>query len=258
GPDQIAINDAGTFLWVTGSNNGSVTTYSINGGTGLLTQGSKLTGFVHPLGIAVDSTNSIVYIADNGAGLVYSFSINSTNGALTQIGSPVQDIGGPGGGPGFISIDPGFNFIYVTDLTFGVLSVLATNSGALLFSSIQPAGATANMPIGVGFAVLSNANFVFAANQGDSTLWSFQLTGPGNPQIPVAFGSGDVSAPTGLVVDPQNAFLYTTNQTTGTVSQFSLNPTCSGAVGPPCFVQSVATESPHNASSGPFGITLAQ
>ena len=67
-----------------------------------------------------------------------------------------------------------------------------------------------------------------------------------------------MNAPTGLVVDPQNAFLYTTNQNAGTVTQFSLNPTCSGAAGPPCFVGNVATENPAKATSGPFGITLAQ
>ncbi len=84
------------------------------------------------------------------------------------------------------------------------------------------------------------------------------LQSPGFPSSPVAFGTGNLSAPTGLVVDPQNAFLYTTNQNAGTVSQFSLSPTCSAAPGPPCFVGNVATENPANANSGPFGITLAQ
>jgi len=99
-------------------------------------------------------------------------------------------------------------------------------------------------------------NFVFTANQGDSTLWSFLLTSPGFPSSPVAFGTDDLNAPTGLVVDPQNAFLYTTNQNAGTVSQFALSPTCFGS-GAPCFVGSVAVES-SGSSSGPFAITLAQ
>jgi DNA-binding beta-propeller fold protein YncE len=81
---------------------------------------------------------------------------------------------------------------------------------------------------------------------------------PGNVSQPVEFGTGNLSAPTGLVVDPQNAFLYTTNQNAGTVSQFSLSPTCSASPGPPCFVSNVATENPANSNSGPFGITLAQ
>jgi 6-phosphogluconolactonase (cycloisomerase 2 family) len=262
GPDELAINDAGTFLWVTGAGNGtagsgSVTTYGVNSSTGQLTKNSKVSGLSSAFGIAVDQTNSIVYVSDHGAGLVYSFSIGK-NGGLTQIGSPVQDIGGPGGKPGFIAIDPGFNFIYVTDLSFGVLSTISTTDGALAFGSILPSTAMATVPIGVGYASISgSSNFLFTANQGDSTLWSFQVTSPGNPTSPVAFGNGEVSAPTGLVVDPQNAFLYTTDQTAGTVSQFSLKPTCSGVAGPPCFVQSVATENPASSTSGPFQIILA-
>ena len=261
GPDELAINNAGTFLWVTGAGNGtagsgSVTTYGVNSSTGQLTKNSKVSGLSSAFGIAVDQTNSIVYVADHGAGLVYSFSIG-TNGKLTQIGPAVSDTSGSGGGPGFIAIDPAFHFIYVTDLTFGVLSVLATNNGELAFSSIQPTATTANVPIGVGYgAVSGTGNFLFTANQGDSTLWSFPVISPGNPSSPVPFGNGDVSAPTGLVVDPQNAFVYTTNQTAGTVSQFSLSATCLSA-GVPCFVGSVATES-SNPNSGPFGITLAQ
>ncbi len=241
---------------MTGFGNGTITTYAIDASTGQLTQQSKVTGLVNPFGIAADPTGSYVYVADNGAGLVYSYGINATSGALTQIGS-VFDLGGAGGTPGFIAIDPAATYIYVTDLNAGVLSVLRTTSGALSFGSTVPS-TTGNVPIGIGYASVSTVgNFVFTANQGNSTVWSFLLTIPGFPSLPVETGSGDLNAPTGLVVDPQNAFLYTTNQNAGTVSQFSLSPTCF-ASGSPCFVGSVWSEKPANASSGPFGITLAQ
>jgi 6-phosphogluconolactonase (cycloisomerase 2 family) len=255
GPDEIAINTAGTFLWVTGANKGTVTTYGVGISGQLTPNTTKVTGLTQPVGIAVDSTNSIVYVADTAAGLVYSYKID-TSGALTKIGS-VPDLGSPGGTPGFIAIDPAFTFIYVTDLNAGQLSVLQTTAGALAFSSLMPATTTGNKPIGIGYAALSTGNFIFTANQGNSTLWSFQLPTAGHPAVPVEFGTGNLNAPTGLVVDPQNAFLYTTNQNAGTVSQFSLSPTCSPAP-PPCFVGSVATESSASTSSGPFGITLAQ
>jgi len=257
GPDEIAINTAGTFLWVTGANKGTVTTYAINSSTGQLTQNStKVTGFSSPLGIAVDSGGSIVYVADHGSGQVFSFSIGA-NGALSPIGS-VFDLGSPGGTPGFIAIDPAGTFIYVTDLDAGVLSVIQTTSGALVFVTTMPLTTTGNIPFGIGYATLSSGNFVYTANQGASNLWSFFLSIPGNASPPVDFGTGALNMPTGLVVDPQNAFLYTTNQMAGTVSQFSLSPTCSAAPGPPCFVGSVSTESPAKPGSGPFGITLAQ
>ena len=103
-------------------------------------------------------------------------------------------------------------FIYVTDLNAGQLSVLGTNYGALSFSSLMPSNTTGNQPIGIGYATLSSGNFVYTANQGSSSLWSFPLPTAGHPSQPVEFGTGNLNAPTGLVVDPQNAFLYTTNQ----------------------------------------------
>jgi 6-phosphogluconolactonase len=255
-PDEIAVNPAGTFLFVTGFKDGTVTTYAIDTSTGQLTQNkTKVTGLMKPFGIAVDSTGAFAFVADKMAGLVYSYSINNTSGVLSKINS-VFDLGGPGGSPGFIALDPGGAFIYVTDQNAGQLAVLGVSAGTLSFSSLAPSGTSSRMPLGIGYAAVNTvANFIFTANQGTATMWSFQLTGPGIPMTPVEFGISDsLNLPTGVVVDPQNLFLYTTNQGAGTVSQFSLSPTCFPAG--PCFVRSVATDTNGNAS-GPFGIILA-
>jgi DNA-binding beta-propeller fold protein YncE len=113
------------------------------------------------------------------------------------------------------------------------------------------------MPIGIAVAVVNTvANFVFTANQGTSTMWSFQLLSPGFPTIPVEFAlSGELNQPAGVAVDPQNAFLYTTNQGAGTVSQFSLASACFVSPGAPCFVGTMSTGS--GSTGGPFEIILA-
>jgi 6-phosphogluconolactonase (cycloisomerase 2 family) len=254
GPDEIAINPAGTFLFVTGFKNGTVTSYSINTSTGQLTKVTgKVTGLVNPFGIAVDSTGSFVFVADNGSGLVFSFKINA-NGTLTEINS-VPDLGTPGS-PGFIALDPGGGFIYVTDLNAGVVAVLTVTAGTLAFSSEQPGTTGPQKPIGIGFATTAaSGNFVFAANQGDGSMWSFLVPNPGVLQQPVTFGVGNVNLPTGLVVDPQNAFLYTTNQGAGTVGQFTLSAACISA-GAPCFNSNVSTGG--GSTGAPFDIILGQ
>lgn len=258
GPDEIAINPAGTFLFVTGFSNGTVTPYSINTSTGQLTQVSKkVTGLSSPFGIAVDSTGSFVFVAEKGAGLVDSYKINTTTGALSSISS-ISDLGAGGGGaPGFIALDPGGKFIYVTDLNAGLIAVLQVNGGALTFGQVVPTTSSSRAPLGIAYSSVSTvANFLFTANQGSSTMWSFQIQNPGFPISPVEFGlSGEVNSPTGVVVDPQNAFLYTTNQAAGTVNQFSLSPSCFTS-GVPCFDGSVATQS-GSSVGGPFGIVLA-
>jgi hypothetical protein len=73
---------------------------------------------------------------------------------------------------------------------------------------------------------------------------------------PPALVTGYTGA-TGLVVDPQNKFVYTANFSNGTVGQATINngTTCTIQI---CANPSRSTESPPNANSGPFWVTLAQ
>ena len=50
-------------------------------------------------------------------------------------------------------------------------------------------------------------------------------------------------------------FVYMADNFDGTVSQSTIKGSCGSSI---CVGPTVATESPPNASSGPFGITLAQ
>jgi 6-phosphogluconolactonase (cycloisomerase 2 family) len=259
GPSEMATNQAQTLLFVTGFNNGTVTTYTINTGTGVLTKASKLVGLTSPLGITLDTTGTFLFVADNATGLVHSFSIGAA-GVLTEVGSPVLDLNGPGGHPGFIALDPGGAFIYVTDLNAGLVSILGVSAGTLSFGALMPSTTGPEVPVGIAYSTISGSgNFLFAANQGDASMWSFLITIAGTLQPPVAFATTDnLNHPTGVVVDPQNAFLYTTNQGpgagAGTVTQFQLTPACINAGGP-CFVGSVSTG--NGTGGGPFDIILA-
>ncbi|HYL59564.1 MAG TPA: beta-propeller fold lactonase family protein [Candidatus Acidoferrales bacterium] len=266
GPDEMVINPAGTLLFVTGSRNGTITSYTINTSTGQLTNAGKVSGLFSPFGIAINSTGSFLYVADNTAGLMYSYAINTSTGALSQNGPAQLSLGVSAGNPGFIAIDPAGTFLYVTDLTSGLISVFAINTtigqptfGQLTFGSVVPSASTANAPLGIAIGnVTGIGELIFTANQGTATVWEFFLQSPGFPAQPVAFGAGNLSQPTDLVVDPQNKFVYVTNQGAGTVSEFALNANCPNNPSIMCFVASVATESGGGAAaSGPFGITLA-
>jgi DNA-binding beta-propeller fold protein YncE len=62
------------------------------------------------------------------------------------------------------------------------------------------------------------------------------------------------NGPTGLVVDPQSAFVYTADNGNGMVSQSMIKGTCVTQI---CVGPTVPTESPAKPGSGPFGITLS-
>ena len=109
-------------------------------------------------------------------------------------------------------------------------------------------------PLGIGIGVNAGNEFVFTANFGATSVSSFLVTNSTtlNPPPTVALG---YNAPKGLVVDPQNAFVYTADSGDGTVSQSTINGSCGSSI---CTGPTVSTENPANPNSGPFGVTLAQ
>ncbi|MGO9605698.1 MAG: lactonase family protein [Candidatus Binataceae bacterium] len=258
GPEQVVINPAGTYLWASNFSNGTISGWGITSGTGALTATSTVSGLSGPFGMAVNSAGTILYVADNKAGLIYTFSINTSTGALAQVaGSPVLSLGVSNGSPGLMVIDPTGLYLYVDDLTNGVVSMFSINTttGLPVFGSIQPTTFTSNVPVGIGIAAISSGTFVLTANQSAGNLWYFQELNSGILSTPIAYGT--LSSPTGLTVDPQNAFVYTANQGSSSIGIFQLNIACPTTVQVLCQIASVATEkSPPSGGSGPYAVIL--
>ena len=255
GPEMIAINPTGTFLWVTNFGNGTITAWSI-GPDGALTAVQTVSNLSGPFGLILNSKGSILYVADNKAGLIYTFTVNS-NGTLAQSGAAVPSLpGGARGSPGLMTIDPTGSFLYVDDLTNGVVVQFNITTGSPVVGANFPATFTSNVPVGIGTAVLSSITYVLTANQGAGNTWAFQILNGGILSLP-PLSSGSVSAPTGLAVDPQNAFAYTANQGDGTLGIFQLNVACPSIVQAICQRATIATEStPPSNGSAPFAVVL--
>jgi 6-phosphogluconolactonase (cycloisomerase 2 family) len=89
-PNYIAVNPAGTFLYVS-NRSGSVSAYSINSSTGALTAvaGSPFAAGTNPSSVAVDKTGSFLYVTNAGNNNVSAYSINAITGVLTAVaGTP--------------------------------------------------------------------------------------------------------------------------------------------------------------------------
>jgi DNA-binding beta-propeller fold protein YncE len=255
GPEMIAINSAGTFLWVTNFGNGTISAWSI-GSAGALTAVQTISGLSGPFGLVLNSSGSILYVADNKAGLIFTFSVNS-NGTLSQSGVAVPSLPtGARGSPGLMAIDPTGSFLYVGDLTNGVVVQFNITTGSPVVGTNYPATFTSNVPVGIGIAVLSSISYVLTANQGAGNTWAFQILNGGILTLP-PLSTGSVSSPTGLAVDPQNAFAYTANQGDGTIGIFALNVGCPSIVQAICQSATIATESnPPSNGSAPFSVVL--
>jgi 6-phosphogluconolactonase (cycloisomerase 2 family) len=162
GPSSLVVHPSGNFLYVTNSNSsfqapattapvdGSIYAFSINSGTGALTQvsGSPFTAGIDPQSIVVDPTGSFAYwtSTSNTAGTPFAqimgYSINASSGVLTPLSwTPWTDSVTSNGDQLAISFSPS-----------------TTTNPVPMISSLSPSSATATA---VGFTLQVNgANFV--------------------------------------------------------------------------------------------------
>ena len=156
-PVAVAINPAGTFLYVANRNGNSVSAFSINQATGALTglsaspfatEGQPYALLMHPSGKFLFVTN----YSSNVQGSVSVFAIDAGTGVLTEIsGSPFP----VGYNPVALAGNPAGNFVYVANSgqNFGsslppsnwpgrinAMQQVATGGG--VGSSVLPAGAS--------------------------------------------------------------------------------------------------------------------
>jgi DNA-binding beta-propeller fold protein YncE len=179
---------------------------------------------------------------------------NTTTGALTQNFTPEHSSDPNANTPAAIAVDSGGDALFIADQVLGEVSSFAIDTGAITPEFTFANSSTSNAPVGVALAVNTSVEFLFTANSGASTISSFVVTSGTTVNTPPTLAAG-YSGAKGIVVDPQNLFVYTADSGDGTVGSATINGSCGSQI---CAGTLVSTESPHNANSGPFGITLAQ
>jgi DNA-binding beta-propeller fold protein YncE len=190
GPFGMAVNTAGTFLYVADLDQGLIYWFSVDTSTGALTLGagspiaSQYPAVGEPAQLAIDPTGFYLVEGEQAdtSPVVSLFTINSVSGALTYAGySPTA------------SSQP-----------FG-LAWAISGSNTYLFTANQN---TSNPSLGsIGAYV--------------------QLV---NGSLSVTTGVNSVNGPTDVIVDPQNTFAYSTNQGDGTIGQYTLNGSCGQSI----------------------------
>jgi uncharacterized repeat protein (TIGR01451 family) len=96
-PESIAVDPTGSWAYSANPTAGSVTVFTINPATGVLTPVQELTGLSFPTGVATDPTGSYLYVTERDAGEIAEYTIDKTTGslsALATIGMPTQGQGG--------------------------------------------------------------------------------------------------------------------------------------------------------------------
>lgn len=248
-PVSIAVNTAGTYLYVVGgSSPGKLAVYPLSSGTiGTLASTTNLTvsGYssdvIVPTGINVLAYNSLatvngyLYVTawDQSAynpdgtvtssanpGWVFGFAIGS-NGVLTATsGSPYQ----AGVKPTAVTSDPTNRFVYVTDYASSDIIGYTIQSTGILNFLIDGPFKTGNQPTAA--VVDPRGLFVYVANSLSNTVSAFEITlSTGTPST-VSSSNATDTQPVSILVDPAlGRFVYTANYLGNSISGFRLDST---------------------------------
>jgi 6-phosphogluconolactonase (cycloisomerase 2 family) len=246
-PDSIAVNAAGSYLYVvSGTASATLTEYALSSGAiGSATATLSLTvpGFttdtIVPTAVTVLANSKAVYVAayDKSAynpggtttsnanpGWLFGYAVGSGGAMTTVSGSPYQS----GIKPSALATDPLSRFVYVTDFASNHLigyTVLSTDS---LQFMIDGPFRTGNEPTSI--VIDPRGIFIYLSNSLDESVSPYSIALPtGTPSADVGLGGSGATTtdtdPVSIIVDPAlGRFVYTANYLGNSVSGFKLNP----------------------------------
>ena len=226
-PQVIAINPAGTFAYVTnsgGASPGSISIYSINSITGVLTPLGSMPAEVSTSYITINPAGTFAYAVNfSGFYSISTYSVNPSTGALTNLNS---DIALPGVAPqdplSELTINPTGRFAYITNY--------APNKNTLFIYSINPTTgileslSTPSLSLSTPTRVTINpaGTFAYIVNNGSSSISMYSINATSGALTPI----GSVSAGNGaqyLTINPSGTFAYVTNGGDNNISMYSID-----------------------------------
>jgi len=246
-PVSLAVNSAGTYLYVvSGSNSATLTAYALSSGTiGSVVAAQSLTlstypnDIIVPTGVVVLANGDAVYVTayDKSAynpggspnstnpqpGWLFGYAVGS-GGALTAVSGSPYDAGVK---PSALATDPTDRFVYATDFASNELIGYTVQTGDALNFMINGPFKTGNEPSAV--TIDPRGIYIYLTNSLDSTVSANTISLPtGTPSGVVSATSGSGNAtetqPVAIIVDPAlGRYVYTANYLDNSVSGFRLN-----------------------------------
>jgi 6-phosphogluconolactonase (cycloisomerase 2 family) len=213
-PLAMVIDANSKFVFVANQASDSISVFSVDSGTGLLTEvtGSPFATAAGPSGLAIVSNS--LFVANQGAGAVSVYTFDQTSGSLTQVsGSPIA----AGTSPTALDVDSAGKFLFVADpASNGVLAFsVSGNSLTPVAGSPFAAGTTP-----VHLRIVGSS--VFVANSGSGNISAFTIGSSGalTPVSGSPFSAG--SNPVYIASVSGGTQLFVANQGTNNISAFQV------------------------------------
>lgn len=246
-PVSITIDATGSYLYTANSGSDNVSGYSIDGGTGELTEiagppASPYTAGTTPVSVTLDPSGKFAYATNSGSNDVTAYTVDGATGALVAVN--VSGSFNTGSGPWKVALSGSGRFLYVSDAGSNAVSAYTVDSstGAL----VSVAGSACSGVTGVsncfaagttphGLAVDPSSKYVYVANSGStgtSGITGYTIEGNTGALTTIASYTTGAANPESVVVDPSGSFLYVANHgsSTGTNGVTGYTITASGAL----------------------------
>ena len=204
----------------------SVSTYGVDGVTGLLTYSGKAVGGVNPYAVTVDPSGRYAYVTNffNGSGgNSVSQYIIGAGGALTPMATATV---AAGTNPSGMTIDPSGKYAYVANQGSNNVSQYSISTGGALspmLTTTVPAGAVPSSvtidPSGK-YAYVTNFNFLNLTGGDTVSQYTIAANGVLTPMTPPMVAA--VKNPVSVTVDPSGKYAYVANRGDNTVSQYAI------------------------------------
>jgi 6-phosphogluconolactonase len=215
------------FLYVTSSKNnpGQINVYKVDSEAGALIpipDSPYSSGGRNPVADVASPNGKNLYVVNHDDNTVVEFAIG-TDGKLY----PQQTCNMPGSYPVQLAVNKAGTYLYIVETFQPNFSTNIPGPGALVVFPINSTGglgatgslcapvangANAFFPVGKNPAavnVLASGNYVYAVNEGDATLSTFQVASSGALSLIATYPVG--VAPNAIASDPTSKFIYVTD-----------------------------------------------
>jgi 6-phosphogluconolactonase (cycloisomerase 2 family) len=236
GAEFMAFDSVHKLLFVNNQTANSVSAFSINTSTGMLSAvpGSPFATGSRPTAVAADPAGRFIFVANQASNSIGVFSVGA-NGTLTQVtGSPFA-----ASSPYGLSVNPSGTVLYATNFPDSQISDLNTVSAfavsangtlsPITGSPFLDANSSSGFASGIGILADPSGKFVFVGDHMAESVVPFSVTADGAlapisalPTPASSCGSSCHNNPLRLAVDPADRFLFSSNVQAGTVSIFGI------------------------------------
>jgi 6-phosphogluconolactonase (cycloisomerase 2 family) len=166
-PRSLAVHPSGKFAYVADENAppgsaGTVSMYTIDATTGVLTSAGTIATGADPVCVVVDPTGKFAYVANASSNNVSMYNIDGTTGDLMSVGTVAA-----GTQPSSLAVDPSGKFVYVTNFVSNDVWMYTIDGTT---GTLTPIGTMAAGQYPTSIAVHPSGKFTYVTNSGDNDV----------------------------------------------------------------------------------------